>query len=88
MKVAVWVILALLLLSAVGYLPAASLKIIANKVASALKPTEEQDQNQDNSDYQSKTETAYHNIEKKEIAHKIKNNDAGLLASKLEAKLR
>lgn len=86
MKVAVWFILALLLLAAIGYLPAASSKIFANKVASALMPAEEQDQ--DNSDSQYKIETAYHQIEKKEIAHKIKNNDAGLLASKHEAKLR
>lgn len=88
MKVAVWFIFALLLLAAIGYLPAASSKIIADKVARALIPTEEQDQNQDNSDLQYKTETAYHKIQKNDNAHKVKNNDIGLLASKLEAKLR
>ena len=88
MKVAVWFILVLLLLAAIGYLPTASSKIIASKVASSLKPVEEQDQNQDNSDDHFKTETAYHKIEKKETAQPVKNNDAGLLASKLEAKLR
>jgi hypothetical protein len=87
MKVAVWIILVLLLLAVIGYLPAASSKIIATKVASSLKPIEDQDQNQENSDNQSKEETLYNKIEKKVTAHTVKNDEAGLMASKLEAKL-